>query len=452
MDGLSSRSRPTGWRRTLCWLVIASLLTVPGLGPGMATSATEQSAPAIELVSYGRDAERATLLDPLTLADRETINPRDAGGPYGGWLRSADGSTRVAVRFPGDGLTPAVERDTIVVADGASGEERLRFQPPERGSAVGLSRDGGRLVIVTGQSGSPSGVSQPTWYALDTRDGGVLAKIAGEGQGFGPYGFLTAIFDPEGRYLHRPFVPGGRAGDGPLPLQIVANDLTTGEEVARISLPSIQAESWWPGAIEQLPVNQVMAPAVALSPEGDRIAIVHADAEHLTLIDTPTLTIERTIELTQPESLGDGVQSVLGWLGLVPRSAEAKIMTGRVLQAVFAPDGRSLYLAGREGSAGETMESVEEHGLGVRRINLTTGEIVAESLGDALLDELLPTPDGSALYVYGPTESWFTSDGEPPYRLFLLDPRTLEPLAQREFPAARRIAVLPVGSPSTMGR
>ena len=117
-----------------------------------------------------------------------------------------------------------------------------------------------------------------------------------------------------------------------------------------------------------------------------------------------------------------------------------------MLQAVFAPDGRSLYLAGREGSAGETKASVKEHGLGVRRIDVASGKIVAESLGDALLDELLPTPDGSALYVYGPTESWFTSDGEPSYRLSLLDPGTLEPLAQREFPAARRIMVLPLGS------
>ncbi len=155
------------------------------------------------------------------------------------------------VRFSGDGLVPAVEQDTIIIADGASGAERLRFALPEPGGAVGLSRDGTRLVIATGQSGSPSGVSQPTWYALDTRDGGVLAKIAGEGQGFGPYGFLTAFLDPEGRFLYRPFVPGDRAGDGPLPLQIVANDLTTGEEVARISLSDIQAESWWPGAIEQ---------------------------------------------------------------------------------------------------------------------------------------------------------------------------------------------------------
>ena len=136
MDGLLS-SPVAGWRWVLRWLVVAGLLVAAAPRPGATSSATERSAPAIELVSYGRDADQAMLLDPLTLADRETVDSRDTDGPYGGWLRSADGSTQVIVRFSGDGLVPAVEQDTIIIADGASGAERLRFAPPEPGSGSG---------------------------------------------------------------------------------------------------------------------------------------------------------------------------------------------------------------------------------------------------------------------------------------------------------------------------
>lgn len=443
MPNSGPRVSHASWRH---WVLAGLLaLAVPGLVRAERVSSA-QPKPAVGLFNYSRSDAQYTALDPLTLDDRSPVTAGSLPWPFGPWLVSADGSTRVQARYPEDGLTPKVDKATIIVADGARGQERLRIDATDLGGPIGISRDGTRLVTMTGQSGSDSGVSQPTWYAIDTRDGGVLATIAGEGQGFGPYGFLTSILDPDGRFLYRPFIPGDRAGDSPLPLQIVANDLQTGEEVARISLTDVQAESWWPERVEQVPVNRVMAPAVALSPDGAQIAVVHAEADRVTILDARTLTVERTLKLKESRSLTDRARGVLGWLGLVPQAAEAKLLTGRVLSAVYAPDGRSLYLAGREGRVGETTDSVEEWGLGLRRIDLTNGEIVAKALGNDQVDDVVPTPDGNALYVSGPTVPWAMNDfNQSSYRLSRLDPETLEPLAQREL--AERPVVLPMSSP-----
>lgn len=423
------RSRPT---RALVTVIL--IVTIIG-GPTAMTTASDHAPADIALyVVTGRTQTEAVPIDPETLADLPDGVPLPVpDDSYADSLLSADGTTLVEILYPDSEDAAAVDTLTVVVRDGPDGPERLRFIPVEPGGALALSRDGSRLVLQTEQQGSPSGVSHPSWHTYDTRTGALHSSVAAEGQGVGPYGFLTAFVDPDARRIYRPFVPGDRAAPGPLTLQIAVNDLLTGAEITRADLTDIAAGAWWEESIEQVPVNGILSPAVTLSPDGTLLAIAHADAERLTLLDAVTLKPVRSVALSRPREVSDRVRDWLGWLSFAPESAAAKVLDGRVLTAVFAPDGHHLYLYGRTGAAGETVDTSVETGLGLRVVAVETGEIVAEALSDALFDQIVLTPDSHDLYVLGPDRSWLNTLGNPTYTLRRLDALTLDTLAARSY-------------------
>ena len=201
----------------------------------------------------------------------------------------------------------------------------------------------------------------------------------------------------------------------------------------------VKVLSWFDG--EGGSVFHELSPGIAVSPDGRHLALVHADIDRVTLIDAETLRVKGGVALTRPRAIGE---RMLRWLGLLPEPAAAKLLDGRVVQAVFAPDGRHLYVFGAEGETGEPGVAPTERGLGLTLIDLETGAIVAEGLADEQLDEVLPAPDGRSLYTLGPTVPWTMAAGEPDYRLHRLDARTLAPLAEREFPGSRRLVLLPL--------
>jgi hypothetical protein len=336
------------------------------------------------------------------------------------------------------------EQRTIVVYDGLGGPERLRFEAPAAVVAPRLSGDGSRLVTGIPLFGSPSGITRETWYVFDTRDGGQISTVQEDGPDPKPGGLPSSLIDPAAERLYRSAV--GGEGDGPWPLQIVAHDLTTGAEIGRLILPDVRAGERYDRWIDQVPIADVLTPAVALSPDGTRIAVVDAEADELTLLDAATLTVERAVEIARPRGLG---VRVLTWLGLAPRSASAKSMDGRILWAIFSPDGTRLYVYGFEGAVGDDLDTATKHGLGLTAIEVTSGEIVASGLDGQELFDVLPTPDGESLYVIGPTVPWAMSSGEPSYRLARLDAATLQTLAEREFPRSAWIVLTPASAPVT---
>jgi hypothetical protein len=382
---------------------------------------------AIEL--YGApDGLPYEALDPLTLADLPGAPPLDFGIAYPDWAISADGSTVVLV----------LEQRTIVVRDGLAGAERLRFDAPAAVTWARLSRDGSRLVLSIPRFGSPSGITPEEWYVFDTRDGRLIAAVAGNEPGIVPGGFPSGLIDPAAARLYR-FEAGGD-GSGPWPLEIVAHDLTTGDETGRLTLPEVRAGARYTRSIDQVPVGDVLTPAVAVSPDGARLAVVSAESETLTLVDAATLTVERAVAIAEPDGLG---RRVLTWLGLALRTASAKYMDGRVLWATFSPDGRHLYVYGFEGEVGDGADEATERGLGLTAVEVASGEIVGTALEGQVIGDVLPAPDGQSLYVNGPTVPWTMAPGEPSYRLSRLAAPNLETLAEREFPDRRWVVLVP---------
>ena len=412
-------------------LVLLQVASAPALAwPGPEVPG---GTPAVSLY-VSQDGFPFQPLDPVTLADLPAEPPLDFGTRYPDWAVSADGATAVVIE----------EQQTIVVYDGLGGPERLRFEAPAAVVGPRLSHDGSRLVTGIPLFGSPSGITRETWYVFDTRDGGLISAIEEDGPDPKPGGLPGSLIDPAAERLYRSAANG--EGDGPWPLQIVAHDLTSGAEIGRLTVPNVRTGERYDRWIDQVPIADVLTPAVALSPDGTRLAIVDAGAEELTLLDAATLTVVSTYAIARSRGLG---ARILTWLGLAPRTASAKSMDGRIIWATFSSDGTRLYVYGFEGEVGDDLDTATERGLGLTAIEVASGEIVASALDGQELFDVLPTPDRESLYVLGPTVPWAMSSGEPSYRLARLDAATLKTLAEREYPRSPWVVLIPAPAPVT---
>jgi hypothetical protein len=238
-----------------------------------------------------------------------------------------------------------------------------------------------------------------------------------------------------------PAVPGSNIG--PWPLKIAAWNLDTGEITGTMTVPEVLVGSWQVEPIDQMYAGEYIMPAIALSPDGSRIAVVDTEMERLTLIDTATLTVADTLDIAKPEGF---VSQALEWLGLAPQIAQAKISEGRLLSAAYSPDGRSLYLAGSETTVGDTLEDIEASGFGLLRIDISSGEIVAERLAGEDIVQIIPAPDGHSVYVLHPATPWWSGSNDTTTVLRRLDASSLEPLASTEFTTWVNLLIAPEGS------
>ncbi|MGH2532836.1 MAG: YncE family protein [Thermomicrobiales bacterium] len=476
---IASESRWTVLRR--------AILTPPGRVLAVSLLVIALAAPAASLpaspippgevgfelyVSIGIEhpsGQALTPLDPLTLQDDRDAPVIDLGrlpSPWHAlheqrsatWVAAGDGSVFVGIEQP---PAPLEERGmTIVVRDGWTGEERLRFQPGvpiERYAAPLVSADGSRVVVegsyealqaernarhngfgassrraarLWDELRSPQDMPPPVmirWHVFDTATG----RLVSTNNAAGPFAFGRWL-DPAGTRLYYlsgpilrgyPSVTGWRESAGePAPARIVAHDLATGEEVGRLELAGVPVGAW------ETAEHRIAAaePGVALSPDGARLAVVHPDLSALTLIDAPRLRVERTVAIERPASLAD---RLLGLLPLMPRDAAAKgPAEGVYLHAVFSPDGARLYVAGREIERGEGGYASRSRGLGLRVIDVASGNVVASAFSEAEIGEILPAPDGRTVYVV--RNELFASQR---WLLQRLDVVTLEVLAEREF-------------------
>ncbi|MGH2562595.1 MAG: hypothetical protein ACRDJH_26340 [Thermomicrobiales bacterium] len=365
---------------------------------------------------------RYIALDPDTLADREGVEPLKLGAPTWQSVVSADGSTMVAIK---GGQVPG-----IVVWDARTGEKRGHFEPPGPVFEPVLSRDGSRLVASDFTCCDMT--RHPVWYVLDTADGRLITEVeAREPDRWAnlPGDIPPELIDPEARNLYRLVVPSSEDDDGPRPVTLVAYDLTTGEERGRLALPEVLGGSWPTERIVRgEPVEDHLTPGFALSPDGRSVAIVHADTQKVTLVDAGALTVTKTI-IPEPEV--SRLDRFLGFLSLAPRTAVAKVGSeGPTVRAVFAPDGRELYVYGTKHVVTDDGLS-GQRGLGLTRINLDTGTIEVEALSGKRLSDVIPAPDGETLYVL---------NGSLLYRLTA---ETLSVEAERFFATLTRVFVAP---------
>jgi hypothetical protein len=413
--------RPRLDRRSVVSVVAVFAMLSTSFSVATSVQAGTTDGPAFALF-VAPDSAPYQRLDPATLADLTDAPPLDFGWAYPDWAISADGSTVVLV----------VEQRTIIVYDGLVGVERTRFEAPVAVSWARLGANGQRLVLSVPRAGSPSGITPEQWYVFDTRDGRLISTVETESAGIVPGGFPAGLIDSTAERLYR--FEAGDDGPGPWSLRIVSHDLATGAEIGRLTLPDVLAGERYDRAIDQVPVADVLTPAVALSPNGARLAVVDAETDELTTVDTASLTVEQTVPLSRRDGV---VRRALTWLGILPQDVSAKYMDGRFLKAVFSPDGQRLYLHGLEGEVGDQPDESSERGLGLTAVDVATGEIVATALDGQVLETVVPAPDGRSVYVNGPTVPWSEANGEPGYRLTRLDASSLDTLADREF-ASRR--------------
>jgi len=421
----ASKSRPR-FTRTLegAALILIVLIFAAGallaraLMPGRGSSSPNPAAaPAVSTVyAVQQTAAGASLLplDPITLADQpgSPLAP-----PTTNWAVSADGSTMVTFDYV-QGAT------MIIVRDGFTGPVRSRFAAPISAliSSIEINRDGSRVLV--NRQLEPS-----QWAVIDTTSGKLLMSLDTQSPKLNfdtPMQADSLQLNPDGTRLYR-FVFTDRAdATGTQPLRVIEYDAATGKQLASQTYTDIQVGSWHShGTTEADSVSHFQQPGIAFSPDGREIALVHPDGEAVTLIDAKTLTVARTITLSQATSL---LEWALRRIGIAPQPAAAKMLDGVQRSAVFSPDGTTLFTWG---NAMTTDTTGGLQGLGFTRVDLTNGT-TRQIFPGALIDQVQPSPDGTSIYVtgYRPT----TSTLSPPHFVRRLDPQSLQTLAERSWP------------------
>jgi hypothetical protein len=338
---------------------------------------------------------------------------------------SEDGSTLAALAMDGE----------LIVRDGLLGPERQRFSPRGSVGELRISREGSRLVAYMVADYSDANLAAPAWKLFDTSDGRLLASV--EHLEVGDPRQLWAV-DRDATRLYRLMLgaaPDPTEEDGAAaPTRLIAHDLTTGVELGRLELPEVRAGLWRSGEMvaigdgEEELMRELM-PGLALSPDGTRLAIAHADSEAVTLIDSASLAVEETVTVHAKQSW---VDRALAWLPLTPQSANAKALEGTTLHAVFGPEGDRLYRFGVRMTV-EAGQPVQRP-VPLVRIYLETGEIEAEADGGIAIERLIPAPDGRSLYAAGSVAGGV--DGSP-FVIQRLEAETLAVAASHDFPGWR---------------
>ncbi len=365
-------------------------------------------------------------LDPITLTDRPG---RDTLTLAGRIAVSSDGSTMATVDSPAPDGQPS-KMTTVVVLDGSTGIEQRRFEVP--GASYGrprLSRDGSRLVLNGGQDGAGLDGRATFFQVIDTSDGRVIAPVPDQ---MGDEWPVETWIDPDATRLYSLFLPHTQTNTGPGPTLIVAHDLGTGAEVGRIELPEVRGGTWSTDrtvtpneSTGALSVMASLVPGVALSPDGATIALAHADAEVITLVDTRRLTVKRSVALEPPHTMGD---RLLAFVPFLPQPVAAKMLPeGTTVSVVFGTDGQHLYLMGRTTNYGDDGQPVVES-IGLRGVDLRDGtEVVANSGGEWL--QVFPSTDGRTLYALR-----YRASSSGPVMLQRLDTETLAIKVERQVP------------------
>jgi len=215
--------------------------------------------------------------------------------------------------------------------------------------------------------------------------------------------------------------------DRPTTAHVVAFDLEAGKVQDELDLPGVlwgvRPEPYQPDE----PTMVGYYPAVAVSPDGRRAYIVHADADRVTVVDLEGMRVERSDEIGRRQaSLFERFLSSLAGNAYakdvpIPEKSAAISRDGGPLYqekwAAISPDGRFLYVGG-------VSERFPTGSLGLQVIDTGSLDIVAEiTPGGDLYADLAVHPSGRYLYA--------VTGGITEGRLLVLDPVTLEVMAHR---------------------
>ena len=412
-------------------LAAAAILMPAACRPSETALTAGKPAAALNYSLYLFDDFPGTTLLPI---DPETLEDVPTGESPAAALVSAGGATAFELEYTAGRANPDPETIRIVRYELPGGDESGRFHPPVAGFIAGMSADGSRLLFQPFPV-APYPYPPPVeYYLLDGTTGDVLAHLLDEDNACFRQ---SALLDPAGRQLVCAVDPALTGEIGPQPLRLVAYDLESGQQAAALELPGVLLGSSGSQDGESFR-QELIEPAVVLSPDGTRIAVVHAGTDAVTLIETAGLTVERTFAL-RPE------RSLLDLLGLGASGALAKgELSGVIRQATFSSDGRQLYVYTQELRPTESDAAAGERGLWL--VDLERERVTARALPEHQIQWLLPAPDAT-LYAFGTTDANlgpFEIRETSPSMLWRLDGRTLEILAERAFDGYRGGRLIPL--------
>lgn len=429
-------TRAAGWATVLLFL----LSVLPGCRPAAGLPAALNDADGSEYAIYLTNPFDETGWRAI---EGQTLDDRPIDLPTGITTLATEGAIAVGAEYLA-GRAHADPRQTwVIVYDWPAGTERHRFHPPVGGIAAGLSADGRRLLWqpFPVEANYPPPVD---WYVLATTDGSTVAHIYDEegacfrqslladrtGEQFyclsdpSPgEGGSTIGLDAIRMVKYRPSLTGSLLSGGSPAAELVVPDALIGTEPVRSDAFHLK----------------MYEPALALAPDGHRLAVVHAESDKITLVNAQDMTLENTITLSPAADVGD-------WLGLAARTAQAKgEIEGVIRHAAFSADSRQLYVFSQVRLPNGEEPPAER---GLWRVDLSSGQVAARALGEYQIQWLLPAPDGT-LFAFG------TSDADihpheiretSPSTLWRLDGQTLRILAAHDF-TGYRAGRLTAGAP-----
>jgi hypothetical protein len=323
-------------------------------------------------------------VDPATGEDLAGRAPVELGH-HGTWALSPDGTT-MALAWAATG-------------NSGSGPERfflfdtITWEKRDLGFAAHVSRlfwspAGDRLYATTYHRCEISECvdNSSELVALDPETGDVITEDPL------PYGGYHTDLSPDGATLYIFGSPATGPEDEDLPPRLVAFDIKRGETRAELDLPDVlngwrlQADAFGEYGVQYLA-------GVALSLDGRRYYVAHANEEKITVIDLASMDVDRTVTIGR----GDGESLAGRILGLFADTAEAK--GGATTQAALSisANGRFLYrTSSAERPTGDaTVEGYrdwESVDFGLQVIDASTFSLLAE--------DVPPTqPDGTLLWA-----------------------------------------------------
>jgi hypothetical protein len=412
-------------------LVVAVVVLTACGGPAAAPEETSAGGRLLYLTG-SVDGSGLVPVDSVNLADLSNKplvaaaagEPNPCGPGYSGQCAlvtaSSDASTLAVVGYSPLGAAG------VSVFDGRTGTLRARAVPEVPAIVDGLSPEGSRIFARNWPPG-PIGAER---LVLDVVTGKVLEREPAFALGGDPVAWVEQA---EGRRFYALVTSPDPRATGPREVSVAAWDLRSGRELWRRALPSLLAGDFLTGRVgSEGEIRAQLVPAIALSPDGRKLAIVRAfdaPASHGTiwLVDTATGDLVSERAYAKASSIFERLFGA--------SIAIAKENDGTIVSATFGRDGRVLYVRSERWQVDTGYEY-----LGMVAVEPDRGNVLGSDIKMELrwyqnrVHWMMPAPDGRWLYVFLER----TGKADPTgYFLRRLDARTLAVLAERRFDSFR---------------